>query len=1055
MNAIENIISSWSNAVDKKDVSAIQQAIHDLAEQIHDLNSATKTVAEVVFKSIDFHKLSDKKFGLKLIKKEDNETLFKDIGKILLLTLSHYQKINFRGSELGNLYTLWQSFEVNRLLSKRDFEGCMVLIQEMKNLFYKNELSEFIFTEYIKNSNFKLNDNFSEKELKFICDLIKFPNNIEHLNKLNKTKLFEILIEKKLLDPSAPFDALGTPFAFWAIDQNQDIIPYLIKSQGDEIFSKTHNDLSWVEKIATCRIVSDPHLNSEILTYMGSSESGRNKFAIINQARFENAIKYSWPLNLILQLLPKAFESNNLEGVLLHNFVEKWFALSDKTRVELMNVIIQLVNAGVNLNGTDKNGKTLLDLQIPSLDWQDNLCYQPNFEFIKGLIKLGGKTTTEKPILFHLWNYSSEDTASLIKDDLLDINIQDNEGNTLLHTILDFDPNQLTISDPSLSRGSIFNSLILRIIELGINPHLPNNAGKTAFYKALKSKDVHDVSLVKMNASFVRLYFKNPLQGSFPLHEAILKGDSQSIKLLLNNPDLDINQADDDGVTPLHLAVDRKNELLIAALIEKGAYVHNQDKIGITPLHLAVLHDSLKITDRLLKSLEQHSPDKMEAALDLTLKGGLHLLEIVLLNKNVDLLERLTRGQDLGNFRFHIISNAGLRLRVGKKDKEMLKILIERGKLLSQNEVQVLLISPFGRVILDLFKKRHPNLSILGNLNQVKSLGHALSLNGLIIHTNGTNIQPNSSGTNTLHFEGGQAESFMSNISKATTLFFKDFPEIPFPCSIISEIKYMLNFGADIHSYSSEQIIRRINKNIPVILNTGFYMHSVEVLFTKDASDKPVLVLGNRGAKSRRPVELYHYDPSMLTPELINKIQDLSVSSSDEFCDFFFIQLKSLLSLESSESLKEIERHCPLEPQIVGNCSWTSIEAVIWAQFQFAAQRIELGSDRVDILEYANSVYIHWQLFVTVIQVENYLESLKEQKLLYEKKLLSSFQKLWRMQNNPKIDKKLRQRIFELNKRCFDMFPNTVENPAPNAWIRTQKVFWNQWENLNSLIADR
>jgi hypothetical protein len=263
----------------------------------------------------------------------------------------------------------------------------------------------------------------------------------------------------------------------------------------------------------------------------------------------------------------------------------------------------------------------------------------------------------------------------------------------------------------------------------------------------------------------------------------------------------------------------------------------------------------------------------------------------------------------------------------------------------------------------------------------------------------------------------------------------------------------MLNYGANIHSYSTQQILKRIKQGAPVLLPTGFLAHSVEVLFTQDAIGKPVFVLGNRGGESRKPVELYHYDPLQLTPEIIAQILDMVDSSSADFRSFFYIELKDLLSLEPSESLQKIASHCSLEGQTAGNCTWTSLEAVIWAQFQFAAQKI--GTDSTEMLEYGDVIYTHWRLFVSAIQMENYLQYLEDEHLSPDQDdFLAAFQDFWRVENDLKIDIRLRQRIFDLNKRCFALFPTRVENPAPSEWVKAQKIFWNQWENLKSWSRD-
>ena len=52
---------------------------------------------------------------------------------------------------------------------------------------------------------------------------------------------------------------------------------------------------------------------------------------------------------------------------------------------------------------------------------------------------------------------------------------------------------------------------------------------------------------------------------------------------LLIEAGADINKADDDGVTPLYIAVEKGHRTVVRTLIEKGADI----KIGSTPLYIA------------------------------------------------------------------------------------------------------------------------------------------------------------------------------------------------------------------------------------------------------------------------------------------------------------------------------------------------------------------------------------------------------------------------------------------------------------------------------------
>lgn len=75
-----------------------------------------------------------------------------------------------------------------------------------------------------------------------------------------------------------------------------------------------------------------------------------------------------------------------------------------------------------------------------------------------------------------------------------------------------------------------------------------------------------------------------------PLHLASLKGHIKAVKLLTNHMisnGVDINIKNKEEQTPMHCAVEGKNEEIIKFLLEKGMKINAQDERGNTPLYLA------------------------------------------------------------------------------------------------------------------------------------------------------------------------------------------------------------------------------------------------------------------------------------------------------------------------------------------------------------------------------------------------------------------------------------------------------------------------------------
>ena len=112
--------------------------------------------------------------------------------------------------------------------------------------------------------------------------------------------------------------------------------------------------------------------------------------------------------------------------------------------------------------------------------------------------------------------------------------------------------------------------------------------------------------------------------GDAPLHSAV-KGGHSDIIVILASHGADLNVKDNSGQTPLDIAIDQKRkdiiELLLAkgaevpsihtaartgnvenvkAFLEKGTNINEKDNSGLTPLHIAVSDDSKKVVEFLL-----------------------------------------------------------------------------------------------------------------------------------------------------------------------------------------------------------------------------------------------------------------------------------------------------------------------------------------------------------------------------------------------------------------------------------------------------------------------
>ncbi len=100
-----------------------------------------------------------------------------------------------------------------------------------------------------------------------------------------------------------------------------------------------------------------------------------------------------------------------------------------------------------------------------------------------------------------------------------------------------------------------------------------------------------------------------------PIHTAAEKGDLAGVQAELDKG-ADVNKKDNDGMTPLLIAVTLGHNEIVELLIAKGADVNVADPFSMTPLHFAAVFGQKEITELLLaecadvdaKNLDDETP---------------------------------------------------------------------------------------------------------------------------------------------------------------------------------------------------------------------------------------------------------------------------------------------------------------------------------------------------------------------------------------------------------------------------------------------------------------
>ena len=117
-----------------------------------------------------------------------------------------------------------------------------------------------------------------------------------------------------------------------------------------------------------------------------------------------------------------------------------------------------------------------------------------------------------------------------------------------------------------------------------IFPQLKNKQGNTVMHKAAQGNQ--PLPFIFYNQKYNVSAIEGNKDGSTPLHWACFIGSEVSFNFIINYYD-DINIQDNDGFTPLHLAVVSEKTEIVKKLLQKGANKEIRDLKGRTPKLLA------------------------------------------------------------------------------------------------------------------------------------------------------------------------------------------------------------------------------------------------------------------------------------------------------------------------------------------------------------------------------------------------------------------------------------------------------------------------------------
>ncbi|MBA2369014.1 MAG: ankyrin repeat domain-containing protein [Candidatus Protochlamydia sp.] len=420
--------------------------------------------------------------------------------------------------------------------------------------------------------------------------------------------------------------------------------------------------------------------------------------------------------------------------------------------------------------------------------------------------------------------------------------------------------------------------------------------------------------IMKISYKFARNEFKEALlitnkNGSTPLHSAVKHTNDDVLNFLLNKAPKQSNAGmsmqDENGMTPVHLILNWENFNLMTRTIDSIAAgktnkgfsnaMLKENNNGMTPLHLAVIQRY----DGVVKNMHKQAPDNFKAALLIKDKNGRTPFFIEADRKalNGEMLKLMADCQPA----------ALLSSRMEKNGSELSILDLVKGK------------RPHHYKELTALYKNKPEFEIFKGANKERLKRKAT---GHIFHLEGKKpLLKEKVVVKEVRLEGHFTEQWLHLMSKDNQQF-KNSPS----CSLseketnqVDLVIQTLDYSANASSFTTAEKLDRINKGLPTIINTGFVGHAVTVLIWGDQ-----FILCNRGSGTRRPVEVYNFNPQKLDTTLLEAMDNVRGSTKEEYKKLFFETLNEKLDFIDNPLFDNFIDRNELPYQTVGNCSMES-----------------------------------------------------------------------------------------------------------------------------------
>jgi ankyrin repeat protein len=565
--------------------------------------------------------------------------------------------------------------------------------------------------------------------------------------------------------------------------------------------------------------------------------------------------------------------------------------------------LIQLfINAeGFDINKKNAEGKTYLDQAI----------HRRDLNLVKILLDNGAVSNSKEIIsdvvAFAIGNSNTELLDLLIQRNLINsatLNIENFYGKTPLITAV-----RLL---PSRYEKSIHILQILLNAGADINLVTSKKICALSLAETFKNKEIYEFLL---NAG------AKPLRNA--IHTAIENNKPELIVPLLSSGDLNINEKDFLGFTPLELAIKSSQFDLMKKLIEWGA-----DLSIVGSENYPIFYDAMVV---------------------------------VISNQDIPFLKSLLAKHD---FSLDYITPSGatlLHFAVKEGNDEILKILLSHG---AKPDIPFKGITPALAYAIQFPHKNYQNVFEPEDFTEVflsiKTASHAFELDGQLPLNN-----------QLISLEGLSAQLFAKVMSDYISLFEKQFSGLNEKES--ARLQDILDQSRS-RNRDPKIMFDEYQQGKGILIHTGFFEdgegHAVSCYIFDE-----YIIVGNKGLLSKRPLEIYKINKEKVCEEFFMFTEQLA-QAPKRFYKHWIDHLAKELDGVSSPLTTAIEKAYPMNPnQLVGNCAWESTEATLFGIIALH-RALEAGilDTQAQVLRDTQKTYVEMTQFFQLESFENYLK---------------------------------------------------------------------------------